>query len=1150
MSFVHLHVHSEYSMLDATCRIPQLVARAAELEMPALALTDHGLMCGVVEFVQAAQDEGIKPIIGCELYVAPKSRTEKNQAKKYHHLTALARNAQGYQNLMKLSSLGYLEGFYYRPRVDKELLRQYGDGLILLSGCLQAEVPKLLLNEDMDGAAEVLRDYQAMVGADNVYVELQDHGIDDQQTIRPRLIELANSLELPLVASNDVHFLHPEDHSAHEVFINVASNKSKEKRSYPEQLYLKSLEEMQALFSDVPEAIENTVEVAERCNVELDLTQTHLPEFSVPESEASPESYLETLAWEGLRERYYYYEIGEEIEGRLKHELEVIENMGYAAYFLIVQDFIQYAKSQGIPVGPGRGSSAGSLVCYALGITNVDPLKYGLIFERFLNPDRIQLPDIDIDFCVRRRDEVIDYVEDKYGADHVAQIITFDTMAARSAVRDVARVMAFSFNDADRIAKQIPFGTKLQSAIDHSQELKKMRDEEPDVAKLLDVAPKLEGLIRNPSTHAAGVVIAPDEITEYAPLMKLSDGAVVTQYEMNALEEIGMLKMDFLGLRNLTVLDDTLQSVERTGETPPDLDALSLEDDETYAMLQRGQTAGVFQLEGSGIRDMLVRLEPQQFEDLIAVLALYRPGPLESGMAESYIERKHGRETVDYPHEKLKAVLDDSYGLPIYQDQLLRMARVMAGFSYAEADTLRKAIGKKKKKLMAQMRAKFIDGCVDNGVEQETAERLFEDIEKFARYGFVKAHSTAYALISFWTAYLKAHYPTHYMAALITSVTSNADKVREYINACRSLNIHVLRPDVNESRGEFTPVELEDGTGAIRFGLNAIKNVGEGAVQAILNARAEGPFESFLDLCRRVKGVTLHRDLLQCLIQAGAFDGLGTRKGQLEQVEIGLEEADRARKERLSGQSSLFGEPDESEPSPHSSADEPQSTDEYAHEELLKMERELLGLYVSGHPLDDLEDRLALFRSHAMADLKEVPNETDLRLAGQIEELTTKTTRNGRTMAFLTLEDLTGQTEVVVFPNLYETTQELLDEDPVLVVEGKVEERNGRRNVIANAIHRFEDTEASSVLNLRLDAEGIDEARLKQLKSVLTQHAGPTPIVLYVMSNGSYRTVAAGEGVSVQIDPGLIDEVEALLGPGTVKLAPRGARPRTGISST
>ena len=1145
MSFVHLHVHSEYSMLDATCRIPQLVARAAELEMPALALTDHGLMCGVVEFVQAAQDEGIKPIVGCELYVAPKSRTERKQTEKYHHLTALARNATGYQNLLKLSSLGYLEGFYYRPRVDKELLRQYGDGLVLLSGCLQAEVPKLLLDDDMDGAAEVLRDYQAMVGADNVYVELQDHGIDGQRTIRPQLIELARSLDLPLVASNDVHFLHPEDHSAHEVFINVASNKSKEKRSYPEELYLKSAEEMQERFSDVPEAIRNTVDIAERCNVELDLSQTHLPEFTVPASEDSPESYLETLAWQGLRERYD--EITDEIEERMRHELDVIENMGYAAYFLIVQDFIQYAKSQGIPVGPGRGSSAGSLVCYALGITNVDPLKYGLIFERFLNPDRIQLPDIDIDFCVRRRDEVIDYVEAKYGADHVAQIITFDTMAARSAVRDVARVMEFSFNDADRIAKQVPFGTKLQSAIDNSQELKKMRDEEPDVAKLLEVAPKLEGLIRNPSTHAAGVVIAPDEITEYAPLMKLSDGAVVTQYEMNALEEIGMLKMDFLGLRNLTVLDDTLQSIQRTGETPPDFDDLSLDDAETYAMLQRGQTAGVFQLEGSGIRDMLVRLEPQQFEDLIAVLALYRPGPLESGMAESYIKRKHGQEEVDYPHEKLKDVLDDSYGLPIYQDQLLRMARVMAGFSYAEADTLRKAIGKKKKKLMAQMRAKFIDGCVDNGVEQQTAEKLFEDIEKFARYGFVKAHSTAYALISFWTGYLKAHYPTHYMAALITSVANNTDKVREYINACRSLGIDVLRPDINESRGEFTPVELEDGSGAIRFGLNAIKNVGEGAVQAILDAREEGPFESFLDVCRRVDGVALHRDLLQCLIKAGAFDGLGTRKGQLEQVEIGLEEADRARKERLSGQSSLFGEPDEAESRQRSASDEPQSTDEYPHEDLLKMERELLGLYVSGHPLDDLEGRLALFRSHAIADLKDVANETEVRLTGQIEELTTKTTRNGRTMAFLTLEDLTGQTEIVVFPNLYETAQGLLDEDPVLVVEGKMEERNGRRNVIANAIHRFADTESSSVLNLRLDAEHVDEARLKELKSVLAQHDGATPIVLYVMSNGSYRTVAAGDGVRVQIDPGLIDEVEALLGPGTVRLAPPGSRQRHSI---
>lgn len=1149
MSFVHLHVHSEYSMLDATCRIPQLAARAAELEMPALALTDHGLMCGVVEFTQAAQDEGIKPIIGCELYVAPKSRTEKNQNEKYYHLTALARNATGYQNLLKLSSLGYLEGFYYRPRVDKELLRQYGDGLILLSGCLQGEVPRLVLNDDMDGAADVLRDYQMMVGAENVYVELQDHGIDDQQTIRPKLIELARSLDLPLVASNDVHFLHPEDHSAHKVFINIASNKSKEERSYPEVLYLKSAEEMKELFSDVPEAIENTVEIADRCNVELDLTQTHLPHFTVPESEESPESYLETLAWAGLRERYD--EITDEIQERLRHELDVICDMGYAAYFLIVQDFIRYAKSQKIPVGPGRGSSAGSLVCYALGITNVDPLKYGLIFERFLNPDRIQLPDIDIDFCVRRRDEVIDYVEAKYGADHVAQIITFDTMAARSAVRDVARVLDISFNDADKIAKRIPFGSRLEAAIERSKELQSKRAEDATVDELLNVAPKLEGLVRNPSTHAAGVVIAPGEITEYAPLMKLSDGAVVTQFEMNALEEIGMLKMDFLGLRNLTVLDDTLKSIERAGGTPPDLDELPIDDEATYDMLQRGQTAGVFQLEGSGIRDMLVRLVPQEFEDLIAILALYRPGPLESGMAESYIKRKHGQEDVDYPHEKLKDVLADSYGLPIYQDQVLRMARVMAGFSFAEADTLRKAIGKKKKKLMAQMRAQFIDGCVDNGVEQTTAEKLFEDIEKFARYGFVKAHSTAYALISYWTAYLKAHYPTHYMAALITSVSGNADKVREYINACRAIDVDVLPPDVNESRGEFTPVRLEDGSGAIRFGLNAIKNVGGGAVEAILEARKEGPFESFLDVCWRVDGVALHRDLLESLVKAGAFDGLGTRKAQLEQVEGGLAEADRARKERLSGQSSLFGDDDRVESQPGSVSTTPSGgAEEFAHDELLKMERDLLGLYVSGHPLNDVEERLRLFRSHAIAELTDASDGTDVRLAGRVEDLSTKTTRDGRTMALVTLEDLTGQVEIVVFPSHYESNEELFNDDSILAIDGRLEERNGRRNVVANTIRRFDEIESASALNLRLDAEAIDEARLEELKAILTRHSGQTPIYLYVMSNGHYRTVAAGDDVRVQIDPSLIEAIEALLGPDTVRFASNGPSQRGDVRAS
>ncbi|OGF53832.1 MAG: DNA polymerase III subunit alpha, partial [Candidatus Fraserbacteria bacterium RBG_16_55_9] len=805
MSFVHLHVHSEYSLLDATCRLNQLIERALEYKMPALALTDHGVLSGAIEFYLRARECGIKPIIGCELYIAPQSRFEKRQSEKYYHLTVLARNEMGYRNLMKLTSLGYLEGFYYRPRVDKELLRQHSEGLLVLSGCLKGEIPTLLLRGDANAAEQAAREFQALFGKENFFIELQDHGLEEQRRLRAPLMDLAKQISAPVTASNDVHFLARVDHEAHEVFINIGSTKSTERRSYGQECYLKSPEEMARIFHDVPEALENTLRIAELCQLELDLSQRHLPYFELPPSEANADRYLEKLAWQGVRHRYP--KLSPEIEERLHHEIEIIEQMGFASYFLIVQDFVQFAKSRGIPVGPGRGSAAGSLVCYALGITDVDPLKYGLIFERFLNPDRIELPDIDIDFCVRRRDEVIQYVQEKYGSDHVAQIVTFDTMAARSAVRDVARALQIAYTEADKIAKLIPFGASLEQALSASRELREQCEREEKTRRLIQVAEKLEGIARNPATHAAGVVIAPTEITRHTPLMRLSDGSIVTQYDMISVGAIGMLKMDFLGLRNLTVLEDTLKAVRESTGQPLDLHSIPLEDPTTYSMLQQGRTAGVFQLEGGGIREMLKRLEPTEFKDLIALLALYRPGPLESGMANDYIERKHHRQQISYPHPKLQGILEDTYGLPIYQDQVLMMARVMAGFSLAEADTLRKAIGKKNKALMEKMRQKFIEGCVKNQIPLKKAEALFADIGKFARYGFVKAHSTAYALISYWTAYLKANHPTFYLASLLTSVAGNAAKVREYINECRELGIQVLPPDINESQSDFTPIK-------------------------------------------------------------------------------------------------------------------------------------------------------------------------------------------------------------------------------------------------------------------------------------------------------------------------------------------------------
>jgi DNA polymerase-3 subunit alpha len=826
--FVHLHVHSEYSLLDAMCRTEELVEKCVEQKMPALALTDHGNLCGAIEFYKYAQEHGIKPIIGCELYVAPRSRHTKSKedGTKYYHLTVLARDETGYRNLVKLTSLGYIEGFYYKPRVDKELLRRYSQGLIILSGCRSSEICRLLGQNKFESALAVAQEFRAIVGAENFYIELQNHGQPEDEARNEQLVEIARRLGAPIVATNDVHYIAREDREAHDVLLNIQGEKTladEDRRSYEgEEYYFKSFDELAPLFARWPEALENTVRIAEQCDLQFDFSKAHLPTFELPAGYSDVNEYLRALAYEGAQARFG--ELTPEIKDRLEYELRVIADMGYSGYFLIVQDFVKFAKSQKIPVGPGRGSAAGSLVCYCVGITDVDPLKYGLIFERFLNPARVSLPDIDIDFCMRRRDEVIRYVEQKYGRERVAQIATFDKMKARSVVRDVARVLGFSYSDADKIAKLIPFGATLDEALEGVSELRRRYEADLQVQKLLNVARKLEGLARNAATHAAGVVITPGEVTDFAPLLRISDGSVRTQYNMKDLETIGLLKIDFLGLRNLTAIDDTLKSVKKLTGEEIDLSTIPLDDPDVYAMLQQGRTTGVFQLEGSGVTALLTKLEPTEFRDLIAILALYRPGPLESGMANDYIERKHGRQPVVYPHPDLETVLKETYGLPIYQDQLLLMARTLAGFSLAEADILRVAVGKKKREVMEKMRTRFVEGCVQNGIARAKAEELFADIEKFARYGFVKAHSTAYALISYWTAYLKVKYPTCYFAALLTSVAGNAEKIAEYIQECREGGITVMPPDINESDADFTPLPNNH----IRFGLGAIKNVGSG----------------------------------------------------------------------------------------------------------------------------------------------------------------------------------------------------------------------------------------------------------------------------------------------------------------------------------
>ncbi len=1126
--FVHLHAHSEYSMLDATCRIEELLLKAKEYGMPALALTDHGVLCGAIEFYQKARIYGIKPLIGVEFYFAPRGRQDRTPGReKYYHLLALAEDERGYRNLLKLASLGYSEGFYYKPRIDLELLKEYRDGLIVTTACKSGLLAKPLLSGRPKEAEEWARRLRELFGPENFFVELQRHGLAEEQEVNEELIRLAERLELPLLATNDIHYIASADSKAHEILLNIQASKAEERRSYEgDQYYFKSGEEMAALFSDLPEALENTLRIAERCNVNLELEAAHLPRFDLPPGYADPMAYLRELVFRGAHERYGEA-LPQAVQERLEYELGVIAKMGFVPYFLIVQDFVRYARERGIPVGPGRGSAAGSLVSYCLRITDLDPLEHGLLFERFLNPERISLPDIDIDFCPRRRDEVINYVAERYGRERVAQIVTFDTMAARSAVRDVARALGISYSDADRIAKLIPFGASLEEALGSVPELKRLYESDPQVRSLIEVSEKLEGLVRNPSTHAAGVVIAPGELTDYVPLLRLSDGSLVTQYDMVALEAIGMLKIDLLGLRNLTVIADALAAIKKNCGEELRLEALPLNDPKVYQLLQEGRTTGIFQLEGSGIKDLVRSLAPTEFKDIAALLALYRPGPLESGMAAEFIARKAGRQRVSYPHPDLEPILEETYGLPIYQEQLLLMARVLAGFSLGEADLLRKAIGKKERKTMEATREKFIQGCVRNGIPIEKALDLFSDIEKFARYGFNKAHSTAYALITYWTAYLKANYPTEYMAALLTSVADNTEKIAEYVQECRELGIAVLPPEINESDLYFTAHD-----GRIRFGLGAIKNVGETAVQAILEARGARPFKSFVDFCRRVDPQRVNREALEALIKAGAFDRFATRKGLLKQVEVGLELAHLASAERRSGQRSFFAE---EELTPTLAI----ATEEFPPEELLRFEKDLLGLYLSSHPLLEWEEELACLRSHSLNELEGVRAGEPVYLGGRIDGVRVITTSKGRRMAFVRLEDLKGKAELTVFSELYERRASLLQEDNLIYVIGRAEERAGQTQVVAEEVYPLEEAGSLVELHLLLPLDEVDEPLLERLREALRRSRGPTGVLLQLAMGDSQELVKAGEEFSVRLSRGLLRELEGILGRERLKLVSR-----------
>jgi DNA polymerase-3 subunit alpha len=1120
--FVHLHVHSEYSILDGACRIPALVEKAARLEMPAVALTDHGSLAGAVELYREARSTGVRPVLGCEAYVAD-DRTK--QAKGYAHLTLLAETNEGYANLIKLSSLGYLEGYYYKPRVDWELLERHSRGLIALSGCLAGRVSRALSeNRDRDAQADLDRLVQ-IFGRDSTYVEIQNAGLEEQQQLNPKLVALAEQTGLPLVATGDVHYLDAEDAYAHEALLCIQSGDTLKNPNHwrfdTNEFFFKSPEEMAADFPGLEQAMARTLEVAERCSVELELGRILLPTFPVPEGREAFD-YLVELCEKGLARRYG--KATPELTERLRFELKTIKEMGFADYFLIVWDFIRFAKQNGVSVGPGRGSAAGSLAAYCLEITDVDPMRYGLLFERFLNPARKDLPDMDIDFSVAGRDRVINYVAEKYGRDRVAQIITFSTMAARAAIRDAGRVLDIPYGVVDKIAKLVPEGPgqTLDDSLKPGAELRQAVDSDPVAKEIVDLAKPLEGLTRADSIHAAGVVIGAQPLIEVVPLQqKGGDQEVVTQLGMNDVVEMGLLKMDFLGLRNLDVID---KAVELVGGI--DIGTLPLDDRPTFEMLARGDSTGVFQFESSGMREALRQVKPTEFEDLIALVALYRPGPM--GYIPTYAARKHGREPVSYADPRLEAITGLTYAICIYQEQYMRIAKELAGFSPAEAETLRKAIGKKIHALMASLKDKFLQGCAENDVTPAVAQQLWKDMESSQDYSFNKAHAACYALIAYRTAWLKANHPREYMAALISSVMNTKDRVPLYVNACREMGIEVLPPDVNFSQTDFAVVE-----GKIRFGLNAVKNVGGPAADAIVRARGEGgPFASIWDFTERADPQTVNKRALESLVKCGALDSTGaSRLGMWSVLESAVGLGQKHAADRLAGQASIFDGAFGDAESPADVHHPPIPTQEFDERELLRLEKETLGLYVSEHPLERVRGEL---RRKTDCTLSEVERRRDgeiVLVAGIVSGLKQVTTKRGDPMVFATLDDLTGSAEVVVFNSTYAAARDHLEPDRVLVVKGRVDHKQaGETKVIALEVTPFEATPVRKEVRLRIDARRASAGLIGELASLVKDFPGDAPVYVALETSVGERTLALGPEYRVKPDSDFLAEARALLG--------------------
>lgn len=1141
--FVHLHVHTQYSLLDGAIRIPDLLDKCHEFGMDAVAITDHGAMFGALDFYLKAKKAGIKPIIGCEFYIAPTHRTERKQVggTNAFHIVLLAMNYTGYKNLMKLASTAQFEGFYYKPRIDMEILAEHNEGLIALTACLHGQIPWLIKQNDMAAAEEKAREYLDIFG-DRLYFELQENSIPEQTIVNKGLLSLGKKMGVKVVATNDCHYLNQDESHAHEVLLCIQTqrtiNDPSRFRFSADEFFFKSPEIMKEMFAEYPEAITTSVEIAERCNLEIELDNYYFPIFPVPDSETL-ESMFSKACRDGLAERFeamrevgtFSIEKERQYKERLEMEIGVIIEMGFSGYFLIVADFINWAHSQNIPVGPGRGSGAGSLAAYCMRITNIDPIPYGLIFERFLNIERKSMPDFDIDFCQDRRGEVIDYVRDKYGgAEHVAQIITYGTMKARGVIRDVGRALDIPFADVDKIAKLVPeqLGMTLQKALREEPRLQDQADKDPKVDELLRVSKTLEGLARHTSTHAAGVVISPEPLVEYLPTFKGSNDETITQYDMKHTEMTGLIKFDFLGLKTLTVIDKAIKHIKSDIGIDLDINTIPMDDLKTFKLLCSGDGLGVFQLESSGMRELLVKMAPEQFSDLIALVALYRPGPLDSGMVDTFVNTKHGRATANYPLPQIKSVLEETYGVIVYQEQVMKIANILANYSLGDADILRRAMGKKQPEVMEKEKEKFMAGARDNRIDEKKAEAIFDLMAKFAGYGFNKSHSAAYALIAYQTAFLKAHYPSQFMTALLSCDMSNTDKVVVYINECREQDIQVLPPDINESMKDFAVFNDQ-----IRFGLAAVKNVGDSAIDSIIEERGkDGPYSSLSDFCNRIDSRRVNSRVIESLIKSGCFDSLGHNRSQLMAVvDVAIEQAKAVQRDKQSGQMSLFGVSPESNETEVNNINLPDIS-EWEERKKLRFEKETVGFYITGHPLDDSIDEIRTIIDCDIQGLSECGEGQTVRIGGLFRSHRQLKSKNG-VMAFTVVEDLLDAVEVIIFPETYSDCSSLLDSTDPIIVQGTVQRDERGVKIIADSVDplgqaRQKYTES---IKIRLDSDKVSRNRLMSVKKLFYQFHGDCPVLVTMHFTGKGEVdIDMPKEVTLKPCRELSDRVKDILG--------------------